>query len=1137
MKNGASSKAQGRERPGAVAGGWVAASHVWALWTFAVAQPILDLIGREPDFLVAQRLTGAPLLAGLALGATLGIPALLTSPLVIPGIRGSRAGRLWIDGVRMLLAGAFALQLMHRLPAVVALVLSLAAGTALVICLNRYRAFSNAVAIGAATAVIAPLVFLLRPGVRGLLPTVSATHFEPDPVIAAAPAVQTDLPIVLVVFDELPTSSLQLPDGSIDSRRFPSFAALAEDSDWYVHAVTAGLQTSKAIPALLTGRLPQPDSIAHYREHTSNLFSWLGSRGDYDVVAHETVTQLCPPAICARPTPSPWARLTGAADDLAVVYGHLLLPPDLRTGLPSVSHTWTGFRDARSNGPLGESRPERGGLYQDVPQLLDDFLQRIGERSRRAPFYYLHLNLPHRPWKYLPSGREYAPAGSPISAAGFNGRSLPDDEWLTIQGLQRHLLQVGYADRVLGQVLDRLKETGIYDRALVVVLADHGHSFRPGQRLRAATDANAEDVLEVPLFIKHPGQTTGASLHHTVQTIDIVPTIAEAIGVRPPWSVDGRPVSDRSPRNIKVCCYNESPAARSFDTDAVRRRQTLERLDRLFGTGREAQSSEDPFRGVFAAGPRPDLLGRQVADLASSNATEGEPVAASTRAMLSTPAAFQDVQPETGFVPSLVTGRIEPRVADDTPLAISVDGTVRATTMTFTERGASRFSALIEERWLQVGNRRIGVYEIHGGPPLEEQEQTVLTALLSGGRPPRLVAEFGRVRGVDLAGDGFLEGGDHLFQSHVELPGGGFQVLLTSRPGKPLRPADEFFVFDGSALLYRGPDDRTRRRRRQLEDQREEMTFRISLPATVLDKNSLSLLARRGDRVQQLYPRPQATYELVRSAPGPDVLLRRPRNAAHAEPERIPIERRSAEIIGSVGGWTPDRKRIHGWAADLKDLGSHQEVVAFLSGREIWAGETGRRREDAAERAGHSYSGFGLPDDRFATSDRPQGPTADELSGIEREGVVVYAISHRDVAVRLPFAYRALERTSDGAELLVVSDGRRLPVRPPGDGFDGAVDLVTKPAAHTLIEGWAADVRRSERPRQIVIYRDGEFLAAMGANRERPDVAEHYGDERLLRTGFRGRVPGGPDPATLAERHRVFAVMLRGVAVELPIEP
>ena len=62
----------------------------------------------------------------------------------------------------------------------------------------------------------------------------------------------------------------------------------------------------------------------------------------------------------------------------------------------------------------------------------------------------------------------------------------------------------------------------------------------------------------------------------------------------------------------------------------------------------------------------------------------------------------------------------------------------------------------------------------------------------------------------------------------------------------------------------------------------------------------------------------------------------------------------------------------------------------------------------------------------------------------------------------------------------------------------------------------------------------GTFLANLGIDRKRPDVAEHHGDPRLLRTGFRGAVPEPSDPKTFSDRHRVFAIMLRGVAVELP---
>ena len=263
-------------------------------------------------------------------------------------------------------------------------------------------------------------------------------------------------------------------------------------------------------------------------------------------------------------------------------------------------------------------------------------------------------------------------------------------------------------------------------------------------------------------------------------------------------------------------------------------------------------------------------------------------------------------------------------------------------------------------------------------------------------------------------------------------------------------------------------------------------------------------------------------------------MLRRPLHIAGAEPEGIPVEPVGNEIVSLVDGWTPGKERIRGWAADLRDLGSHQQVVAFLRRREFWVGETGRRHPEAAEQAGHLYSGFGLPDNRYSTSDKATGPRADDLVAIEREGLVVYAVSRRKVAARLPFTYRRLERIAGNAEILPVSNGRRLLVQAPEKGFRSAFHLVARPGQGTLIEGWAADSERSERPREIVIYRGGEFLARFGSGQEQRDLAEHDNDPRPLATSFRGPVPGVPDPETFADRHRVFAIMLRGVAVELP---
>ena len=278
-----------------------------------------------------------------------------------------------------------------------------------------------------------------------------------------------------------------------------------------------------------------------------------------------------------------------------------------------------------------------------------------------------------------------------------------------------------------------------------------------------------------------------------------------------------------------------------------------------------------------------------------------------------------------------------------------------------------------------------------------------------------------------------------------------------------------------------------------------------------------------------------SVYELSWGEQGEeDVLLRRSRSALSADVERIPVTRSDPGLFGFLEGSHRTAARIHGWAVDLTDPGT-QEVVAFLAGRQYWVGATQYERSNVANRYGQEqlYSGF---TQKSRPGEGLDSEATDEVfDAIRREGFVAYAVSRRGIATRLRFFYAPLEFDENGVEILPISDGRRLRVQQTGAGLEGAIDLITKPARRTLIEGWAADVQRGEAPRQIVIYRDGRFLKNLGANRARPDVAAHHDDPRLLRTGFRGVVSGAPEPETFADHHRVFALMLSGSAVELPI--
>ncbi len=275
-------------------------------------------------------------------------------------------------------------------------------------------------------------------------------------------------------------------------------------------------------------------------------------------------------------------------------------------------------------------------------------------------------------------------------------------------------------------------------------------------------------------------------------------------------------------------------------------------------------------------------------------------------------------------------------------------------------------------------------------------------------------------------------------------------------------------------------------------------------------------------------------YEVARSATGNlEALLRHHVGKGESEPpSRIPIARPPTGFDGALDAVLPRpgsgpaegtaRFIVSGFIRDEPPDPRGVEAVVLFVGGEMTVHQPGpHRRPDLAALYGPSFehSGFAF----WTSADRGL---------VEREGVVAYAVSRRGVASRLRFSYLPLEREAARIEILPTSDGRRMNVRQPGDGFEGELALVVSPN-RVEIEGWAVDARRGERSRQIVIYRDGHFLTNMGFNQERPEVAERFDDASLLRAGFRGTFPGETDAASFDDRYRVFAVMLRGAAVEL----
>ena len=256
-------------------------------------------------------------------------------------------------------------------------------------------------------------------------------------------------PIVVVSFDAFPVQMLMDEDSRIDAGRFPNFARFARDATWYPNATNVHENTVFSVPSILDGKVPEPGQEPTVQDHPENLFTLLGHT--YEMRVSEEATNLCPARLCERPNdPGGTARLTQLADDASVVYEYLVAPDALRERLPP--STTAG---ATSASPAGAGQGPRNKVIARLvggerPQRFRGSVAAM-RAGKRPTLDFMHMLLPHEPLEYLPTGQRYQ-AGSKRDPS-LDGPPSYDNAFLTDQAFQRHLLQVGFVDRLLGEMI------------------------------------------------------------------------------------------------------------------------------------------------------------------------------------------------------------------------------------------------------------------------------------------------------------------------------------------------------------------------------------------------------------------------------------------------------------------------------------------------------------------------------------------------------------------------------------------------------------------------------------------------------------------------------------------------------------
>ena len=659
---------------------WWALLELFALTGLAIAQPLLDVTGKAPDFFLYHRAGRTQILAVIAL--------IVLAP----------AAGLWLGEVIVFLVGGERLQRLAHLAVLAGLVtvLAIEAGKK-VLPIRGLRLAVVAVLVGLAVAWAyargpvlrlwlrylspAPLVFVLlfvtvspssslmlpaRPDTRSAVP-VRADPSKPLP------------PVVMIVFDEFPLMSLLDSQGEIDPRVYPNFAEFAARSTWYRNATGIGGWTPHALPAMLSGRYPGEDrksAAPNLSSYPDNLFTLFGHH--YNLEVFETVTELCPADKCGQ-TGSPTA-FTDLAKETAKVYKSIVSPIETPTDPDATA--------VDKDGPTAYF--DNLKYYQ--PDRVDTFVRSISSSDRQPTLYFLHLLLPHAPWRYLPDGRVYNEPSLPIPE---RPRGVWPDAIQLVQH-QRHLLQVAYTDKLLGTVIDRLKRQGLWDTSLVVLTADHGEGFTPSNQGRVLGSRNAADLMWVPMLLKAPGQTQGRVDDRNWEHVDLVPTLADKVGLTVPWQVDGFAQNGPPRRQRTDKVFHNSPGKPLVRPGPPNLQKVLHGV-----TDTLIRAHQHGERGFYQFGATADWIYKPPARIGQIAA--GDPVTVK----LNYWRLFDKVDPMGRAVPSLVTGD----VTSGTPLpgarmVIVVNGQVGATAGFYPlkARGPARtFAGLVPDSLYKPG--------------------------------------------------------------------------------------------------------------------------------------------------------------------------------------------------------------------------------------------------------------------------------------------------------------------------------------------------------------------------------------------------------------------------------------------------
>jgi arylsulfatase A-like enzyme/Flp pilus assembly protein TadD len=294
-----------------------------------------------------------------------------------------------------------------------------------------------------------------------------------------APDIPKGTPVVLISIDTLRAD--HLPSYGYEQVETPALEALRRDGILFERAYAVTPLTLPSHSSLLTGVLPAVHGV---RDN-------VGYRLDAAKIGKGELPFL--PEILKQA-----GYATGAAVSAYVLQG--------KTGIA------TGF-DFYQDGIEFRTGTGLGGLQRPGSETLAIARPWLESVKDKPFFFFFHIYEPHTP--YTPP----EPFDSRY-ASKYDG-------------------EIAAADAIVGELIAELKRLEVYDKALIVLLSDHGEGLGDHGEDEHGVFLY-DEAIHVPLLVRLPGaQRAGATTARPVQLLDVAPTVLGLLGLPVPETLPG----------------------------------------------------------------------------------------------------------------------------------------------------------------------------------------------------------------------------------------------------------------------------------------------------------------------------------------------------------------------------------------------------------------------------------------------------------------------------------------------------------------------------------------------------------------------------------------------------------------------